>query len=123
MKSNLKRLGMNITSVALLALPALAAAQYNNPTIPPIGGGNPPIQGGTGALNLLNTFAGWLSIGFWILAFVFILIAAFKYFTAAGDPEAVKEANQRLLWGVIAIAVGLMAYGARTFVQTLISGQ
>ena len=108
-----------LTAVGIV-LPVFAFAQGADQYLPKISdapSGNSPIRSGEDALGLLSVFARWVSYGFWILAFIFIFVAAFQYFTAAGNPEKVKEANKRLLWAFIAIAVGLMAYGARTFVD------
>jgi len=50
-----------------------------------------------------------------------IFLSAFGYLTAAGDPEKVKTASHRLLYAVIAVAVGLMAYGIPALVNNFLS--
>jgi hypothetical protein len=44
-----------------------------------------------------------------ILAILFVLIAAFKYLTAGGDPEKVKAASKTLIFAAVAVAVGILA--------------
>ena len=44
-----------------------------------------------------------------VLAVIFVIVAAFKYLTAAGDPEKVKAAGATLLYAAVAIGVALLA--------------
>ncbi|HEY5221371.1 MAG TPA: hypothetical protein VIJ29_04535 [Candidatus Paceibacterota bacterium] len=102
-------------SIIALALPALALAQTGiNP--PPAGGGVQPVsvpQGTltslTGILQLLCNVFGWAFYFLIVLAVIFVIVAAFKYLTAAGDPEKVKSAGATLLYAAIAIGVALLA--------------
>ena len=60
-------------------------------------------------LNLLCVVFGWM---FWflvVLAVIFVLVAAFRYLTAGGNPEAVGGAGHTLLYAAIAIGVALLA--------------
>jgi Type IV secretion system pilin len=100
-------------SIIALVLPALAFAQLNPP---PSGGGVTPVtvpQGNitslTGVLQLLCNVFGWAFYFLMILAVIFVIYAAFKYLTAAGNPESVKSAGSVLLYAAIAIAVALLA--------------
>jgi fumarate reductase subunit D len=63
------------------------------------------------ALNWLYTLA-------LIVAVIFILLAAFKYITAGGDPEQVKSAGRSLLYAVVGIAVALLANGVPGIVNS-----
>jgi hypothetical protein len=97
-------------SIAALALPALAFAQIQ----PPSGftGSNVPQSGVSnlsGVLSSLCAIFSWAFIGLLVLAGIFIIVAAFRYLTAAGDPEKVKGAGTMLLYTAIAIAVALLA--------------
>lgn len=44
-----------------------------------------------------------------LIAVIFILVAAFKYLTSAGDPEKVKGANKQIIFAAVAIIVALIA--------------
>ena len=111
-----------LTTAAVLPVMvwAIDAQQYIKDNISAVPSGTGPIKKGSDALGLLGKFAEWASIAFWVLAFIFVLVAAFQYFTAGGNPEKVKEANKRLLWAVIAIVVGLMSYGMTSFVNSIL---
>ena len=66
-----------------------------------------------------------LSLAFWfffVVAIVFVLLAAFNYLTASGDPEKVKKASHMLLYAAIGIAVALIARSLPYFVSSLVPG-
>ena len=92
-------------------LPTLALAQQIPPALPPqqtnIPQGN--IQNLNGILNSLCTIFAYMFYFLIVLAVIFVLIAAFRYLTAAGDPEKVKGAGTMLIYTVVAIGVGLLA--------------
>jgi len=96
-----------VIPVASLALPLLAAAQ--------VGGGAPvsaptaPVTSLTAVGTSLCNITNWLFYFLIILAVIFIIFAAFKYLTAAGEPEKVKSAGHMLLYAAIAIVVGIIA--------------
>ncbi len=89
-----------------LALPALASAQLHSP-----GGITPPtntVTVSTITQSICNVI-GWVFFGFVVLSVIMVLVAAFKYLTAAGDPEKVKSASHTLLYAAVAIVVALLA--------------
>ena len=98
-------------SIIALVLPALAFAQnLSNPTAPVTA--NVPqanITSLQAILNVLCTVFAWAFYFLIVLAVIFVIWAAFKYLTAAGDPEKVKGAGATLLYAAIAIAVALLA--------------
>mgnify|MGYP001566896119 CR=1 FL=1 len=53
----------------------------------------------------------WIFTFLIIIAIIFVLIAAFKYLTAAGDPEKVKAASHTLVYAAVAVAVAIVAKG------------
>ncbi len=59
---------------------------------------------------IINNLLGWMVGLFFLAATVFILLAGFKYMTAAGDESKVTEAKNYLTYAVIGIAVGLLAF-------------
>lgn len=97
-------------SIIALVLPALAFAQQT-PTLPQGGSGVPTtnINGVSGVLSELCTIFGWAFVFLIVLAVIFVIVAAFRYLTAAGDPEKVKAAGTMLLYTAVAIGVALLA--------------
>jgi hypothetical protein len=98
-------------SIVALVLPALAFAQsLPTPTAPtqtsvPQG----QITSLQGVLQTLCTVFAWAFYFLIVVAVIFVIVAAFKYLTAAGDPEKVKSAGATLLYAAIAIGVALLA--------------
>ena len=93
-------------SVVSLALPAFVFAQQGPPP------SNVPQGNITSLQSILNLLCVVFAWAFWfliVLAVIFVIIAAFKYLTAAGDPEKVKSAGNTLLYAAVAIGVALLA--------------
>jgi hypothetical protein len=107
--------------VLALALPILVSAQIQQPPITaPSNITN--INQITGAAGIICTVINWI---FWlliILTIIFVLVAAYKYLTAGGDPEKVKSAGNTLLYAAIAVIVALIAKGLPLIVSTFIGG-
>ncbi|HUZ92910.1 MAG TPA: hypothetical protein VNG29_02830 [Candidatus Paceibacterota bacterium] len=112
MKNTLKSLALSATGLLSAALPALVFAQ----TAP-----NPPITTASGLQTFICTvIVGWMFTFLVILTIVFVLIAAYRYLTASGDPEKVKGASHMLIYAAIAIVVAIFARGLPNIVATFI---
>ena len=98
-------------SIIALVLPALAFAQNLPQPVPPSNVNVPQgnITSIQSVLQLLCTVFAWAFYFLIVLAVIFVIVAAFKYLTAAGDPEKVKSAGAILLYAAIAIGVALLA--------------
>jgi len=60
----------------------------------------------------------WL---FFLIAILFIILAAFNYLTAGGDPSKVKKATNMLIYAVVAVVVALIAWGIESIVRNALS--
>jgi hypothetical protein len=89
-----------IATAASVVLPLLASAQ----SLPP-----PPATDIGGVWTLICKIFGYLFYALVLATIFFVILAAFKYLTAGGDPEKVKAANQQLLFAAVAIVVGILA--------------
>lgn len=113
MKYNFKTIVGTVSGVGASLLPVMAAAA----TLPPA-----PITTLTGFQTFICTvIAAWMFTFLIVLAVVFVLVAAFKYLTAAGDPEKVKSAGSTLIYAAVAIVVALFARGLPLIVGSLFS--
>lgn len=111
----MKKLTSVLSGISTAALPLLAMAQPVQPTA--------PYSTLTGFQNFICTVVvGWLFTLLIVLAVVFVLIAAFKYLTASGDPEKVKSASSTLIYAAIAVVVGLFARALPLIIGSLFSG-
>jgi hypothetical protein len=97
--------------------PVLALAQSTAPIQAPSG----VLSGGlTGVSNELCVIFNWMFYFLIILAIIFVVVAAFRYLFAAGDPEKVKAAGHALIYAAVAIAVALIAKAVPGVVGTLL---
>ncbi|MEK9154542.1 MAG: hypothetical protein AAB596_00490 [Patescibacteria group bacterium] len=69
-----------------------------------------PIKSFNDIFRIFEKILGWAYTLFFIVAAFFIIIAAFSYLTAQGDPTKITESNKRILYAVIAIIVALLAF-------------
>lgn len=63
--------------------------------------------------NVANIFAA-ITLA---VAIIMIISAAWGYLTAGGDSEKVSSAHQRLIYGIVGIAVALFAFVAGVLVE------
>jgi hypothetical protein len=109
LKGFAKEFGISILS---LALPVMAMAQNIPVPVAPTNPGAPPqghISSLQGVLNTVCIVFDWAFYFLVALAVIFIIFAAFKYLTAAGEPEKVKSAGGTLLYAAVAVGVALLA--------------
>ena len=110
-------------SVIALALPALALAQSVPTPVAPIESNIPQgnITSLQGVLNLFCVIFAWAFYFLIALTVIFVLVAAFKYLTAGGDPEKVKSASHMLLYAAIAIVVGILAKAVPSLIGSVLN--
>jgi len=111
--------GVGVAIISLVPFLAMAQLPFQAPV--PITPG--PISSTQGIIDLINKVLYWVATLFWIAAAIFIFYAAFLYLTASGEQEKVTKASRQFLYAVVAIAVGLMAYGLPTLVRSFLGGQ
>lgn len=108
--------------MAVMFVPAIAVfAQYPTPVPPP--STEPPVSSGQGIINFLNQVLTWIAYIFWVFAAIFVFWAAFLYLTASGDPEKVKQANYQLRYAIIAIIIGIFAFGLPRLILNILQRQ
>ena len=109
----MKKLLTGITLVSLLALPVVATA-----TAPE----GVPLMTGQGTIDALENLIDWLFTILLIVAVIFLVIAAFSFITASGDPDKVGKARNYVLYALIGVAVAVAARGLVALVQLIMGG-
>ena len=97
-----KKLIVSASTISLLLLP-LAASAFINP-------GAAPIQQNLSIVGIINNVLQviWpIFIGF---AVIMLIWAGFLFLTARGEEEKAKQARQAVIWAVVGIAVGIIAF-------------
>ena len=106
--------------IGFSATPLAALAQFGGTTTggtttggttggPPTTLPNPTVTTTDAFWNLLCTGVLWFFGIVIIIAFVMLLVAAVNFMTAGGDEAKVETARRMLLYGVIGVAVALLA--------------
>lgn len=104
-----KKIAALLASSVLLALPVVSMAILN-PVVP-------TTIANFSVINLVNTILNliWpIFIGFAVVMFI---ISGFYFIAARGEPEGVDKARQFLIWGVVGVAVGVIAFSIPYVVQ------
>ncbi len=109
-----------VVSIALGTLVMPVAFAQTNPYGNVVPTQVPTLNSPGDVMNLLYTFLGWAFAFFFVIAVFMFLWAAFIYLTGAGNEEKVSEAKKRLLYGVIAIVVALLAGSIPSIVKNLL---
>jgi hypothetical protein len=99
-------------------MPVLSLAQGGNLQDPPPA----PITTVQQILDLIDKVLTWFARIFWIFAIGAVFYSAFLFLTASGNPERVKKAKNQLLYAVIAMAIGILAWGAPKLIENVLGG-
>jgi hypothetical protein len=111
----MKNLKTKILTAILTVAPALALAAVKGPQQVKITSYDQILRVLDNIINIIGTL-------FFTVAVVFIFYAAYLYLTAAGDPEKLTKAKNQLIYSIVAIAIGLIAFSVTTIVSRFISG-
>lgn len=112
MKKNL----VILTLIGLLLMPAILLVQAAAPGVSTTS----PITSLADILAFIVTVGTWISAIVIGLAVIFILVSAFQFLTAAGNPETIAKARQNLIYALVAVAIAVVAWGLPTIVQELL---
>lgn len=110
MKKAIKFIKGIVPAAAVFVIPALASADIAVPA--PAAGTSVPQANITSVQSILNDVCvvfAWAFYFLLALAALFIVIAAFKYLTAGGNPEKTKSAGATLMYAAVAVGVALLA--------------
>lgn len=107
----LRTLPRAIGTAIVLALPTLTAAQTVS-----------SVRTVCDLLTPLSNVGRLASYIVGVIAILVILYAGFLFLTAAGNEDTMKKAKGYLLYGLIGIAVGLLAFNAAPIVSSVIGG-
>jgi len=108
MKKTMEKITIRSLVISALMVPAVVLAQ-----------GHPPSTSDQFIL-VIEDIADILFSFLLILAVVFIVISAYYYLTSQGNSEKVQKAHATLIYALVAVAVGLIAFSLVEFVQKII---
>ncbi|MEA2113204.1 MAG: TrbC/VirB2 family protein [Patescibacteria group bacterium] len=72
---------------------------------------------------IITRVVNWFQVIVLLLGVMMIAWAGFTWMTAGGEEEKLKEARQRLIWGLVGIGVALFAGAAEGFITDLLTNK
>ena len=69
----------------------------------------------------IQVISNWVFAIFLAISLIYILLAAFQFVTAGGQPDKVSEARQKLIYAAIGIAIALIAAGFPAIIRTIVT--
>lgn len=119
-KKSLVTIGLMVAVLSMIVAGSVFA-QITPGTVPgPIVPGQGPTSVG-GWVQVLVNVVKWIYTIIFIVAVLFILLAAFNFVTSKGDAAKTETAKKQLLYAVIGIAVALLSYGIVSLVQSSVT--
>ena len=82
--------------------------------------GTTPINQGIDISGIIQIILDVLWIIFVGFAIVMFVLAGFQMLQAQGDPEGVGKARMSVIWGMVGVALGILAFSIPFFVRTQI---
>ena len=104
---NTKKLAATVFITALLPLIGLAQVQTA-----------PDVE----IWSALTTITNWLFGILIVVAVIFLILAAFNFITAGGDPEKVGTARSQVMYAIIGLIVAILARGLVNWICTTFGG-
>jgi len=98
---------IGIISLVSLSVAGSAFAQTAAAPTEGLPTGGPTTVGGI--VQIVTNVMNWVFVLFVIIAIIFIILAAFQFLTASGEPAALAQARTRLIWAAVAIGVAIIA--------------
>ena len=118
----MKKVLVSLTLISILAVPAIASAGWLDDLFGIGGrGGQPEALPETDVMRILDSLTNWMFAILLVIAAIFIIIAAFNFVTASGDPEKTKTARNFVLYALIGVLVGFAAKGLVMLVERIVS--
>ncbi|MCX6702417.1 MAG: hypothetical protein NTW60_00930 [Candidatus Wolfebacteria bacterium] len=126
MKFNSEKTKLVVTSIIVganilaLTLGGLAMAQNTQSgldrILPKVG---PSTTGGL--VDLVRGINKWVYIVFFIAAVFFLLMAAFNFLRAGGDPTKASTAKNMLIYAAVAVAIAFLSVGFEQIIGTFLT--
>ncbi len=112
----MKKILSSLILVSLLAVPVIvgSAAAASVPIAP-------ELDICCGADSVVVRIINWLFVILLIVAALFIIIAAYTFVTAMGDPDKVGKARSFVLYALIGVLVGFAAKGLIKLIEMIVT--
>ncbi|OGG41307.1 hypothetical protein A3A21_04110 [Candidatus Jorgensenbacteria bacterium RIFCSPLOWO2_01_FULL_45_25b] len=72
-------------------------------------------------IGILQNVVDWAQVFFYVIAVLYIILGAWDYLNSGGDEGKVKDAKNKLLYSLVAIAIAVIAGGVVNIVVTFVN--
>lgn len=117
----MKKVLVSLILVSILIVPAMVSAQSWWEDLFGTGGSQPEAVPKTDVMAILDSVTNWLFAILLVIAAIAIIIAAYFFVTAAGDPDKTKKARDFILYALIGVLVGFAAKGLVMLVERIVT--
>ncbi|MDP3724917.1 MAG: hypothetical protein Q8R20_00415 [Nanoarchaeota archaeon] len=71
---------------------------------------------------IIQDVVGWFQVFFYTFAVIFILLGAWDYLSSGGEAEKTKSGRNKIIYGLVAIAIAVIAGGVVRLVFNFVEG-
>ena len=125
MKEVIKKIGLGIASVAMVAcgMTAITPSVYASPVTEAQGGVSDITPAGTNTdlMDIIKTILNTVFVVVGIVAVVMIILGGINYATSQGDPGKASKANNTIMYAIIGLVVTLLAFAVVNFVLSALA--
>ncbi|MBU2635259.1 hypothetical protein KJ841_02170 [Patescibacteria group bacterium] len=114
----MKKVLVSLTLIGLLAVPLVTSAGIWENIFG--GGTSPEVVPETDVMIILGSLMSWMFAILLVVAAIFIIIAAYMFVTASGDPDKTKTARNFVLYALIGVLVAFAARGLVELVRLIV---
>ncbi len=116
----MKKVLVSLILVSILAVPVAVSADFWSDLLG-LGAGerSPAVVPETDVMRTLDNLTDWMFAILLVIAAIFIIVAAFNFVTASGDPEKTKSARNFVLYALIGVLVAVSAKGLIALVRRI----
>lgn len=112
-----------LAAALFIAMHGIGGVAYARETPPSeFFGGGIPTAATTGRdfLQVLDNIVDWIFVVVLIGSVIFIVLAGWQFISGGGEPQAMSQARNKLLYAAIGIMVAVLSRGIVTAVRSLI---
>lgn len=109
---------LSIILTSFMFLFAVSMTVFAGPATPP-NKTESGIKSMTDLVALINAIAGWIQAIVLVIAIIMIMYSGFLWMTAGGEEDKLATARRVLIYGLVGIAVVVLAYTATSIVTNL----
>ncbi len=109
--------GLILAGILLPSLQSIVLAQTGTTEVTPE---ELPTWSTEGVLKIINRITNWLFTFLMAAVVIMVLVSAYMFVTAGGNPEQRSKATQVLMYALIGFAIGMLAKGVIALVSAVI---